>query len=134
MTDVAEEFAAIGAYLERDGFAVRRDGHRLLVGEAVVDLPLDLLDAYLAQQPAPPWGGDPRAEALSLLQVHLVEELGTDHGEGVNRTRRVGLRRRGGRVLLSVEQAERPPRPAVEPDPHLVWRAEPPTGAERPGA
>ena len=66
---------------------------------------------------------DPRAEALSLLEIHIVEEHTTDHAEGCNYVRSVGLERRpDGRVALVVDK-DVPPLPDVPPDPDLEWRA-----------
>lgn len=122
---------AIISFLEHDGLIVERDGSSLQVSSPdgtfvfapVVHLPLDLLDRYLDQFEAPSWGGDPRDEALSLLKINLIEDLTTDHGEGRNYTRAVGLRRgRGGRVELFVEQ-DVPPVPDLPPDPDLRWEA-----------
>jgi hypothetical protein len=65
--------------------------------------------------------GSSRAEALSLLQINIVEELTTDHGEGRNYVRSVGLERSpGGRVTLAVDK-DVPPVPDVRPDPDLEW-------------
>ena len=137
-SDVA--VAAIVDFLERDGgLVVRRDGDTLHVSSPnglfafapVVHLPADLLVRYLDEAEAPPWGGDPRAEALSLLQINIMEELDTDHGNGRNYTRSVGLRQGSdGRVALVVDQ-DRPDVPHVPPNPDLRWTAERPDDRTR---
>jgi hypothetical protein len=137
VTDVNSDtaIASVASYLERDRLVVERDGDTLHVSSPdgafvfapVVRLPADLLSSYLDQADAPPWGGDPRVEALSLLKINILEELATDHGEGRNYTQAVGLRRgRGGLVELFVDQA-RPERPDLAPDPDLRWEARRPS-------
>jgi hypothetical protein len=129
--DVDPAIAAIIAYVERERFVVERHGDTLHVSSPdgafafapVITLPPDLLHEYLEQADAPPWGGEPRAEALSLLQINILEELDTDHGEGRNYVRSVGLQRgRDGRVTLVVDKGV-PPLPDLPPDPDLEWRA-----------
>ena len=87
-----------------------------------MSLPPDLLRDYLEQPSTYPWPvTDPRAEALSLLQINIVEELTTDHGEGRNYVRSVGLERApGGRITLAVDK-DVLPLPDVPPDPDLEW-------------
>ncbi|WP_133825770.1 hypothetical protein [Actinomycetospora succinea] len=60
---------------------------------AVLDLAEDLLGAYLDDVAAgyAPFEDDPRAVARGLVAVQLAEHLTADHGDGVNRVRRVSL-------------------------------------------
>ena len=133
MPDLESAMTAIIVSLERERLDVKRDGDTLSIGAVsgafafspVVRLPADLLLDYLRQPSTYSWPvTDPEAEALSLLEIHLVEELTTDHGEGRNYVRTVGLQRgRGGRVAL-VTDKDVPPLSRRAPDPNLEWRAD----------
>jgi hypothetical protein len=132
VSDLDSAIAAIVVSLERELLDVELDGDTLRVDSSdgvfafvpVVRLAPDLLRDYLQQSNSYPWPvTDPRAEALSLLEIHIVEELTTDHAEGRNHVRSVGLERRpDGRVALVVDK-DVPPLPDVPPDPDLEWRA-----------
>jgi hypothetical protein len=93
----------------------------------VLTIPEDLFQEYLEEQARhlndEP---DPFAEALSLAMINVMEELDTDHGDGLNYTRALGYRRdRSGKVRFFVDQ-ERPKREQVPPSPDLEWVAYPP--------
>lgn len=131
--------AAILRDLRREGFIAEPTGsgddyivrstHDDLAFRPVLTLPAALLSEYLEQMSRDIHDvPDPVAEALSLTMIHFGEELGTDHGDGRNYTRTLGLRRgRGGRVEMFVDQ-DRPPLPPrpVGP-PHLEWTARRPS-------
>jgi hypothetical protein len=69
---------------------------------------------------------DPFGEAMSLTRIHLVEELSTDHGDGLNYVRALGYRRRRGKVEFFVDQ-EIPQQGRRHPSsPDLEWQAYPP--------
>jgi hypothetical protein len=74
---------------------------------------------------------DPFGEAMSLTKVHLVEELATDHGDGLNYVSGLGYRRKRGKVEFFVDQEI--PRPGQRPpaSADLEWRAYPPVPEER---
>lgn len=135
MPDVETAISAVIAHLEREGFVVERNGDTLSVGSTeglfafapVVHLPSDLLRDYLRQSPCLPTTLPPEDEALSLLEINIAEELGTDHGEGRNYVRSVGLRRgRDGQVALITDK-DVPRLPVRAPDPHLRWEARRPS-------
>ena len=118
-------------FLEHDGLAVERTGDTLSIGSStdtfaftpVVRLPQELLRDYLRQPAGLLSELDPEAEALSLLQINIAEELGTDHGHGRNYVRSLELRRgRDGQVVLVVDK-DVPPTPYRPPDPDLRWVA-----------
>jgi hypothetical protein len=89
----------------------------LTVSEETFDEYLDAMSHDLREMP------DPRAEALSLTKIHVVEELSTDHGDGLNYVRALGYRRgRGGRVEFFVDQEIPEPRDVPAPGTY-EWRA-----------
>jgi hypothetical protein len=74
---------------------------------------------------------NPFDEALSLTRIHLVEELATDHGDGLNYVRALGYRRKRGKAEFFVDQEIPHPgsrHPSAE---DLEWRAYPPETEER---
>jgi hypothetical protein len=129
--------SALIGYLESRGFVLVRRGAgedyvvRTADGEGfayepVLYLPTALLAEYLEVMSRTVGDvPDAYAEALSLTQIHLEEELATDHGLGTNYVRALGFRRRRGRVEFFVEQ-DLPDVPYVPPDPDLRWTAERP--------
>jgi hypothetical protein len=139
----ADPRGGIVAALEREGLelvptgsgddfrVVDRGRRAFLHGPPVFTLPADLLAEYLQDmstrcQDQP----DPLGEALSLTQIHVVEYLTTDHGDGLNATTALGFRRTSrGDVEFFLEQ-DVPPLGQVAPSPDLRWEAEPP-GAQR---
>jgi hypothetical protein len=69
---------------------------------------------------------NPFDEALSLTRIHLVEELATDHGDGLNYVRALGYRRKRGKVEFFVEQEIQQPGSRTRPPEDLEWHAYPP--------
>jgi hypothetical protein len=69
---------------------------------------------------------NPFDEALSLTRIHLVEELATDHGDGLNYVRVLGYRRKRGKVEFFVEQEIPQPGSRTRPPEDLEWHAYPP--------
>jgi hypothetical protein len=126
--------AEIVRSLRAQGFTVEPTGHGdeyvlgsddgTLARRPLLSLPPDLLSEYLEQTGRNYRdAADPLAEALSLTMVHLIEELETDHHEGRNYVRALGLRRDPhGRVELFVEQ-DLPDVPRRPFDADLEWRA-----------
>lgn len=121
--------AALLAEIEAVGFSVSTAENGYVVSSERSDLPLrprlvmseDLIEERLSVEA----GNDSaaRAEALSLMKLHLVEELTTDHLEGANYTSALGYRRnRRGRVEFFADQ-DRPPIPRPEPAADVEWRA-----------
>jgi hypothetical protein len=131
---------AIARYLERNGLeversrtgdtlAIRSSDPRAFAHEPTVRLPGRILQTYLENLGARLRdSADPAAEALSLTQINVLEELTTDHGGGTNHTRTVGFRRgRDGRPELFVEKDPPEPSPYGTGDDPLEWRAERPS-------
>ncbi|HZG91337.1 MAG TPA: hypothetical protein VEZ42_14090 [Pseudonocardia sp.] len=131
---------AIVRYLERDGltversgggdtFVVRSDNPRAFAYEPVVRLPERWLRAYL-EDLSTSLGkyADPSAEALSLMQINVLEALTTDHdGHGTNYAMAVGFRRgRDGRPEFFVDQDPPGPEPLDPDSGPYEWRAERP--------
>jgi hypothetical protein len=72
----------------------------------------------------------PFDEALSLTRIHLVEELATDHGDGLNYVRALGYRRKRGKVEFFVDQEIPQPGSRYPSAQDLEWRAYPPESEE----
>lgn len=131
-----DDRSEIISYLEREGlelvpsgpgaddYAVVDRSRRAFLYQPVFTLPADLLSEYLRtmsrsylDQP------DPLREALSLTQIHAVEYLTTDHGNGRNATRALGFRRTArGDVEFFVDQ-DVPGVEQPEPSGDLGWGA-----------
>lgn len=107
-----------------DDYTVVYRSRRAFLYEPVFTLPADLLSEYLVtmseryrDQP------DPVLEALSLTQIHAMEYLTTDHGDGLNATRALGFRRTArGDVEFFVDQ-DVPDVGRPEPSADLEWGA-----------
>ncbi|GAA0946915.1 hypothetical protein GCM10009559_45640 [Pseudonocardia zijingensis] len=63
---------------------------------------------------------------MSLTRIHLVEELTTDHGDGLNYVSALGYRRKRGKVEFFVEREVPEPGKAHHQGSDLEWRAHPP--------
>lgn len=121
--------AEVLAELDAVGFAVSRDGIGYVVSSKAGDdlaftprltLSEELLSEYLA---AASGGVSDSRYAFSLAKLNLVEELTTDHLDGVNYVRALGYRRsRRGGVEFFVD-VEAPDVSRTEPSDDLEWRA-----------
>lgn len=121
---------AVLAELDAVGFAVSRAGAGYVVssrsGDDLAFQPFlsvseELLREYLE---AATGGRSDDRETLSLMKLNLVEELTTDHLDGVNYVRALGYRRsKRGDVEFFVDQ-EIPEVGRPEPSVDLEWRAE----------
>jgi hypothetical protein len=132
--DAGELVTEIVAFLAEDGFVLTKqpggDGYVVDPGRGnvlgpVLTVPPALFREYLEAMSRTLEGQpDPFAEALSLTRIHLMEELGTDHGDGRNYVRALGYRRRrDGSVEFYVDK-EIPDRgQPPPPSPDLTWQA-----------
>jgi hypothetical protein len=128
---------AIVSFIERDGFDVERSAGgdtfrvrssdpRAFAFEPEVRLPGRWLRAYLEDIAADLGNfADPAAEALSLVQINVLEALTTDHdGHGTNYAKVVGFRRgRDGRPEFFVDQDPPDPEPLDPDSGPYEWRA-----------
>ena len=111
----------------RDAFVVRAYGGTPFPLTPTLVIPPGLFREYLEGMGAQMSDEqDPFGEALSLTKVHLVEELATDHGDGLNYVRALGYRRKRGKVEFFVDQ-DIPQQGGRHPSsPDLEWQAYPP--------
>jgi hypothetical protein len=109
-------------------FLVRSDEPGVFAHEPVLNLPRDLLTAYLEEsRRLYLYAADPYTEALSMTGVHLSAALGTDHVDGVNWVIATGIRPGpDGRPELFVDQDPPPPEPHDPDDGPYEWTAERP--------
>ncbi|WP_143174473.1 hypothetical protein [Streptoalloteichus hindustanus] len=92
-----------------------------------LSLPTDLLTEYLDTVNRTPGATPPGCDALSLVEVHLEEELSTADSDGRNHTTAVGVRRgRNGEVEWFAHQEVPGEVQRADPGQNLEWRAEPP--------
>lgn len=114
-----------------DLYTVGSDDGRGFEFSPTLALPPGLLREYVDGLLAPGGISKSTEEALSLTGIHLAEELGVDHRDGVNFVRDIGFRRgAGGAVELFVDSD--PPEPVGQHDDvDLIWTAERPTPPSR---
>lgn len=112
---------------EDNVFAVGPAGRGDDASPVSIELPDDLLEEYVAEVSADYRASpDPRARALGMMHVLLMEILTTDHGGGSNLVRAVGLRRGDdGHVAFTAERDD-PAVAAPHGDDELRWTAERP--------
>lgn len=112
----------------RDAFVVRSYRGTAFPLAPVLTIPPTLFREYLEDMGGRMRGEqDPLSEALSLTKIHLVEELATDHGDGLNYVRALGYQRKRGKVEFFVDQEIPGPGHRQSASAELEWRAHPPT-------
>jgi hypothetical protein len=116
----------------RDGFVVRSYRGTAFPLTPTLTIPPAVFQEYL-QDMSERMSDEqnPFDEALSLTRIHLVEELATDHGDGLNYVRALGYRRERGKVKFFVDQEIPPPGSRSQSSSGMEWRAYPPASEER---
>ena len=130
---------ALVRYLRARGFTVqggRKPGDYIVTAHGDTELPLrprlslpaDLLTEYLETMNRTPGATPPGCDALSLVEVHLEEELSTADLNGRNHATAVGVRRGSqGRVEWFAHHDDpKEVQRYTSPPQDLEWRAEPP--------
>jgi hypothetical protein len=91
-------------------------------------------DIAAGRQGAKPWATiwpDASGSGSSFIgPTHLVEELTTDHGEGLNYVRALGYRRKRGKAEFFVDQEIPQSRGRHPSTDDMEWRAYPPEPEE----